>query len=115
MCPACGAERIGGRSKVETKNGTLSEIDLSKKKLKKHEWMEDKRLVWRELCWIAKDIKQGNHFAAEKFALAQYRSLYGVWPQNKYSAETAVYPRAEVKNKVRANLIAYRNRMTRRA
>jgi superfamily II DNA or RNA helicase len=115
VCPACGAERIGGRSKVETKNGALTEVDLSKKKLKKHEWMEDKRLVWRELCWIANDIKKGDHFGAEKFALAQYKNIYGVWPQNKYSTEAAIYPRAEVKNKVRANLIAYRNRMTRRA
>lgn len=115
VCPACGAERIGGRSKVETKNGALTEVDLSKKKLKKHEWMEDKRLVWRELCWIANDIKKGDHFGAEKFALAQYKNIYGVWPQNKYSTEAAIFPRAEVKNKVRANLIAYRNRMQRRA
>jgi len=57
------------------------------------------------------EIKQ-NDFQAEKFALAQYRNLYGVWPQNKYSHELMQEPRNEVRNKVRSNLIAYRHRMT---
>jgi DNA repair protein RadD len=107
VCPACGAERVGPRSKVESKSGHLSEIDLSKKRTKEKSWMDDKRLVWRELCWIANDIKKGHHFSAEKFALAQYRAIYGVWPTTKYSPETAEYPRAEVRKKVQNNLIAY--------
>lgn len=111
ICPACGTERVGPRSKVENRNGQLSEVDLSTKKLKKNEWMDDKRLVWRELCWIAHDIKKGHHFSAEKFALAQYRAIYGVWPQTKYSPELAVYPRDEVRGKVRSNLMAFSRRM----
>jgi superfamily II DNA or RNA helicase len=111
ICPACGTERVGPKSRVELANGRLTEVDLSKKKVKLNGWMEDKRLVWRELCWIANDIKKGHHFSAEKFALAQYRSIYGVWPQTKYSPETAISPRAEVRSKVKSNLIAFSRRM----
>jgi superfamily II DNA or RNA helicase len=110
ICPACGAARPRRPHQVEERAGVLKSVDIGKRKEKKHEWMADKKRVWGELCCLSYEIKQ-NDFQAEKFALAQYRNLYGVWPQNKYSHELMQNPRIEVRNKVRANLIAYRNRM----
>ena len=113
ICPACGHERKSARSKVENASGELIEISGKKSKLKSHEWQSDKGLVWGELCYIAYEIKR-NDVAAEKFALAQYRNIFGVWPSTKYSASLFKPPRKEVRNKVRSNLIAYRAAMSKR-
>lgn len=114
ICPSCGFERVVDRSRVHNHEGRLSELDMKRRKLKANEWMADKRLVWRELCCIANELKNGDKFSAEKFALAQYRNLYGVWPQNSYSVDHSVKPRKEVRNKVRSMMWAYRNRQMRR-
>ena len=111
ICPACGVARPNRGHRIVEKSGVLRELILGTRKEKPHEWMADKKRVWGELCCLSYEIKQ-NDFQAEKFALAQYRNLYGVWPQNKYSHELMQEPRNEVRNKVRSNLIAYRHRMT---
>jgi len=109
ICPACGAARIGRRSEVQNLSGEMAEVNMGKQKTSSV--FKDKKLVWRELCWLANSYKGGDHFAAEKFALAQYRNLYGVWPQTKYSPEIATFPRPEVQNKVKQQIIAWRNRL----
>jgi superfamily II DNA or RNA helicase len=108
ICPACGFERKSPRSKVNNTSGEMVEIN-GKTKIKQQDFLADKKLVWKELCSLALEIKK-DHFQAEKFALAQYRNIYSVWPVTKYVPET-VQVRAEVRNKVRANVIAYSNRM----
>jgi superfamily II DNA or RNA helicase len=108
ICPACGFERKSPRSKVNNTSGEMVEIN-GKTKIKQQDFLADKKLVWKELCSLALEIKK-DHFYAEKFALAQYRNFYSVWPVTKYVPET-VQVRAEVRNKVRANVIAYSNRM----
>jgi len=93
----------------------MSEVEMRGKKPKKTEWMKDKAKVWKEVCMIANEIKGGRKFEAEKFALAQYRSMFGVWPQTTYHLDQNVMPTTEVRNQIRKNLIAYRHRMTKRA
>ena len=110
ICPACGHERVGRKSNIINESGELKEVG---KKLKQHEWMENKQLVWGEICYIAYEMKK-NDFQAEKLALAQYRQIYGVWPQRKYSSDLFVPPRAEVRNKIRSNLVAYWRRISNR-
>lgn len=109
ICPACGAERIGRKSNVEEAAGAL--IEVGNNKLKKSDWLADKNLVWRELCCIADEIKNGKRFEAEKMALAHYRSIYGVWPSRKFDVQADMRVRKETRNKVRSLIIAYRNRM----
>lgn len=115
ICPACGAERMERQTTVDTASGKMLEIDMRGKKPKKPEWMQDKAKVWKEVCMIANEIKGGRKFEAEKFALAQYRNFYGVWPQTFYHLDQNVTPTAEVRNQIRKNLIAYRHRMAKRA
>lgn len=110
ICPSCGHERAASRSQVENASGELVEITAGKK-VKAHEWQKDKKLVWKELCVIANEIKNGKRFDAEKLALAHYRSIYGVWPQTTFNVDGSVMPRREVRNKVRSLIVAYRNRL----
>lgn len=112
ICPACGHERVGRRSTIENTGGKLTEVGKPKK-LKDHEWMENKPHVWGEICYLAYEMKQ-NDMQAEKLALAQYRAIYGVWPLNKYSSELFIPPRPEVRNKVRNNLRSYWTRLKQR-
>lgn len=113
ICPSCGHERPGARNQVQNASGKLVEINGKKSKLLPHEWQADRSRVWGELCYLGYEIKR-NDQAAEKFALAQYRSIYGQWPSQKYSASAFIPPRNEVRNKVRSNIIAYRRAMTKR-
>jgi len=115
ICPACGAERNERQTTIDTASGKMLEVDMRGRKPKKPDWMKDKSLVWKEVCNIANEIKSGRRFEAEKFALAQYRSIYGVWPQTTYHVDAGVKPRSETRNQIRKNLIAYRHRMTKRA
>lgn len=113
ICPSCGHEKKGARSLINNSSGAMVEVNGKKSKLKAHEWQADKNLVWGELCYLAYEVKR-NDQQAEKFALAQYRNIFGQWPSQKYSSSLFVPPRKEVRNKVRSNLIAYRAAMTKR-
>ena len=115
ICPACGAERNERQTTIDTATGKMLEVEMRGKKPKKPTWMLDKAKVWKEVCHIANDIKGGRKFEAEKFALAQYRQLYGVWPMTTYHIDTNVTPTMEVRNQIRRNIIAYRHRMSKRA
>lgn len=115
ICPACGAERIERQTTIDTASGKMLEIDMRGKKPKKPEWMQDKAKVWKEVCLISNDIKKGKRFDAERFALAQYRQMYGVWPQTTFHLDGAVTPTLEVRNQIRKNIIAYSHRMARRS
>jgi DNA repair protein RadD len=111
ICPSCGHERKGARSRVENASGQL--VEINGKKTKSQDWMDDKRSIWGELCYLAYELKREDA-KAEKFALAQYRNIYGEWPSQKYSPEVFVPPRPEVRSKVRSMMIAYRNAMNKR-
>lgn len=115
ICPACGAERTERQTTIDTATGKMLEVEMRGKKPKKPEWLKDKAKVWKEVCLIANDMKGGKRFEAEKFALAQYRHIYGVWPQTTYHIDSNVVPTMEVRNQIRRNIIAYRHRMMKRA
>lgn len=114
ICPACGAERLERQTTIDTATGKMLEVSMKGKKPKGPEWMKDKKQVWKEVCHIANDMKKGRKFEAEKFALAQYRQMYGVWPQTTYHIDAQVTPTLNVRNQIMKNIIAYRNRMAKR-
>ena len=100
VCPACGTERKS-KSDVINISGTMEEFGA-----RKH-WMDDRRLVWHEIVQIGKDRKRGDLLAAERFAKAQFKNLYGDWPRWNFADAPAVIPRPVVVNKVKQQVISY--------
>jgi hypothetical protein len=61
---------------------------------------------------IAREMKN-DIVAAEKFAMAQFKNIFGAWPNSQttflQASVSGVEPRKPVRGKVTANLIAYRH------
>jgi superfamily II DNA or RNA helicase len=110
ICPACGAARQKKKQRIEERAGQMQELDFRKAKRKNPDWMQDKEKIWRMLGHIAYEKKQGNTFMAEKFALAQYRNIYGTWPNSKFDPSKIIPASMELKKKVRQQLILWAKR-----
>jgi DNA or RNA helicases of superfamily II len=81
-CPACGHVVEHHATPIKVNGGTLKEIkpeDINKPKPVAHKLgmtMEDKARVFGQLTWY-----QNKHSKSPKFALANYREIYGTWPR----------------------------------
>lgn len=103
-CPSCGMERPKRKNGVEHKPGELVEVGKGNGKQLKL-WMQDKSQVQRELWGLALDRKKGDQTAAERFAKAQYKSIYGEWPNRPFADPLDCS--IDVANAVKHNLIRY--------
>lgn len=103
-CPACGKERIR-KSKVETRPGELVEIDAARQKKPVKPYLEDKVRVWEQICLIALERKHGDQEAAKRFAKAQYKSFYDLWPPFEFRPALNADPR--LRSHIQANVIRY--------
>ena len=92
---------------IDHKPGELAEVNLRGKSCRKPEWMRDKSAVWAQVVGYAISAKRGDLDRANKFALAQYRGMYGEWPDRKTEATIPRDPSQEVVNKIRSQMIAY--------
>jgi len=101
-CPSCGHERKPKMSDVINIRGSMQEFGAVKTS-----WASDKRLVWWEIVQISKDRKRGDVAAAERFAKAQYKNMFGDWPKWKFHEAIPVEPRLIVVNKVKHQVIKY--------
>jgi DNA repair protein RadD len=101
-CPACGKERLS-RSLIETVSGVMEELGAGGKPLAGY--LKDKNSVWRQLCCLAIERKPKDPDAARKFALAQFKNLYGCWPKHDFSTINLEAPTTELKGKVQSLLI----------
>lgn len=107
VCPACGKERAS-RSLVETIPGVMVEIGGKKVEASgKYEFLNDRERVWREVCAIALDRKHGDIEAAQKFAQAQYRSIYGDFARRRVEGTEPLAPSTQVANLIRHNIIRW--------
>lgn len=106
-CPACGWERPRTRSDVREVGGELVEVTIDGKAAKLPSWAQDKDAVWRQLCYMGLERKHGDIMAAEKFAKAQYRNMYGGWPRFAMRNVTPEPPDPRLERKVQQQLIAY--------
>ncbi len=107
-CPACGLERKRRRTSAEVVAGRMEALERPSR-----DWMEQRRWTWQQLCRIALDRK-GDEAPAKRFALAQYRSLYDVWPRWEFEPTEGAADR-RVERKVKQQLIAYfKGKQTRR-
>lgn len=76
-CPSCGHERPR-RNRVETTAGVMVSIDGTQQPATgKHAFLADRDSVWSQLAFLAVKRKAGDMEAAQRFAQAQYRNLYG--------------------------------------
>lgn len=114
-CPACGKERPK-LSLVQTAPGVM--VTVGGREIEatgKHAYLADRDAVWRQLCAIALDRKRGDAHLAQKFAQAQYNSIYGAFAHRQVTKTEAMRPCAELRGLVQHNLIRFANRRERAA
>lgn len=106
-CPACGKEHVR-QSMVQSVAGVMEEIGGGKaKKAKPAAHLEDKSAVWRQLCGYAMERKKGDQVTAQKFALAQFKTIYGHFPQSHFQTEGTPPISRELKGTVQNNIIRH--------
>jgi superfamily II DNA or RNA helicase len=102
-CPACGKEKPH-RALVESVAGVMEAV-TGTKKAKLPDFLVDRDGVWGQLCNYGMDRKKGDVNAAEKFAYAQYISLYGTKPGKRFAVGEKITD--ELRGKVTNNLIRF--------
>ena len=105
ICPSCGRE-MKRRSNHATRPGRMEEVVMSGSR----EWRENPRWVWHHICAMANHW-QRNATSSRKFALAQYRTMYGDWPSYDWGGPAdiePVVPDRRVVDAVKRQLKAYR-------
>ena len=105
FCPCCGWVRPKRRNDIDHEPGELVDVDL--KKSKRDEWLSDKETIWRQIVGHAIESKGGDLARAEKWALAQYRNLYGTWPRYAMRNIEPTEPTPQLVRKVKSMTIAY--------
>ena len=77
-CPGAADNEVGVSGR--RRRGATEEVDGVGRL--PGDWREDRAMAWRQLCAIAA-ARRGAWDAtkAKKFALAQYKQLYGDWPR----------------------------------
>jgi superfamily II DNA or RNA helicase len=106
-CLYCGWIRPKRLNEIEHLPGEMRELSLKEKKKQQPSWLQDKELVWRQICHYSIRRKNGDLVAAEKFAKAQYQNLYGTWPRHSMRNIEPVPPSLELVGKIKSNLIRY--------
>lgn len=106
-CPACGKERMR-LSMVENVDGEMVAIGHAKPDMPAH--LRDKDAVWRQLTHHALERKKGDVEAARKFALAQFKNIYGGWPKAEFDPSQVETPHPLLVRKVQQGVIAWAKR-----
>lgn len=113
-CPSCGWERPTRLSMVENVAGTMVELDIGGSS-RKHAWQENKFYAWKEIAAVALDWKRGDVASAERFARAQYHSIYNDWPPRDYlMSHAAPRPDPVVYSYIKAAVIRWARGKARR-
>lgn len=105
-CPACGKERAN-RSLVETVAGVMVEINGKKVSANdKHAYLADKDGVWAQLAAMAM-ARKGDAEAAQRWAQAQYRNIYGQFARKTIGNTELLDPCIPLQKLVQSNLIRW--------
>lgn len=106
-CPACGHERRR-RNLVEVEAGVMVTVGgKTQPAVGKLEFLADREKVWRMLAAMALDRKQGDVAAAQKFAQAQFRNIYGEFARRRVENTDLLPASSEVERLVSSNIIRW--------
>lgn len=106
-CPACGHEAAHHAKPVLVERGTLKELkpeDINKE-MPAASKFPNKHKTYGELMWY-----QRAHGKKDKWALANYKTLYGVWPRDSVMGQWKDYfnaPDMELASWIKSRQIAY--------
>ena len=101
-CPACGLEKARPRSDFQVVPGEVDMVGASESRA----WIRDKAFVWQHIQRIATLRRPDDFDRARKFALAQYKNWFGVWPKTQFQVDPEA-PDRRVEAKVRRHLLRY--------
>lgn len=105
-CPACGHERK--RKSIEEAAGTMVMVGGKEiPAIGRHAFLAHPQEVWAQLVFLALDRKHGDVGAAQRFAQAQYRNIYGAFARKTVANTTPMDPSHELTNLVRSNIIRW--------
>lgn len=100
-CPECG-HVYPKREAVQHVPGTLKELIAGNHRA------ELSKQVWPMVCGYVRERRDGE--AARKQALAIYRQMTGAWPMTDFESTAPVAPTREVRNRIKAQQIAFAKR-----
>ena len=117
-CLSCGFEMPRKQSGIENVAGEIVELTTKTKGKARNGWMADKDSAWRMIIGEALIRKAPDYLGlgkaspddikkAEKFALAQYRSIYGEWPYRAMRNVEPIMPTPEVRKYIKSRCIAF--------
>lgn len=110
-CPMCGWERPKRANTVLEIDGELHELNMKKSKASALDvLLQDRESAQRMIWGHALDRKGGDITAAEKFALAQWRNIYGTWPKRAFRNVEPMDPHPAIVRKIQQGLIAWAKR-----
>ena len=110
ICPSCGHERKS-RSLVEAEAGVMVSIDgTNVAAAGKHEFLADPKQVWQQLAYLGLERKNGDPDAAQKFAQAQYRTIYGKFSRATIGNTEIQAPSDALRGLVQHNIIRWARR-----
>lgn len=113
-CPACGHERM--RKPVETMAGSLVSVGGKEvAAIGKHAFLAKRDDVWRQLAYIGAERKHGDLDAAQRFAQAQYRNIYGAFARRDIRNTDFLDPSPELRALVQSNIIRWAKGQQRKA
>ena len=107
VCPACGLERRRP-ARIEHAAGELRRVEPGHGAGA----FPDKASTWRQILTIAAETRTDED-SVRRFALAQYRTLYGKWPMG-LRTDGREEPTPELRAQVRRQSLAYWRKRRRR-
>jgi superfamily II DNA or RNA helicase len=97
VCPSCGMERPRRANHIQSKPGVLVEVGKVNGKIKENPpWMNDTVRAQREILGAALEFMNGDREKANKFALPQYKGIFGNMPPRYFKDIDPVTPSREV-------------------
>jgi DNA repair protein RadD len=111
VCPACGHKVEHHVKPIVVERGTLRQLtaeDLKPKEAPAAKKFPNKHQTYGQLMWY-----QAKHNKSEKWTLAHYKQLYGVWPRDASMGMWRQYfkaPDMELASWIQSRRIAYAKR-----
>ena len=111
-CPSCGLQRPMRQSLIEAIPGTMVEVDgrdVRPDGKQVPPWLRNRDAIWAQLSGLALEKKKGDADAALSWARANYRELYGEFPDKdrRIHPEMVMEPSDALRKVVKKNFLAW--------